>query len=210
MRLYDVSASLWPSMHTYPGDVTFHRLETKSLDRGDDLTLSRLDLGSHTGTHVDAPSHFIPGGATLDQLPLDTFMGPAQVVDATGVGDAIDEDEVAHQRPRRGGILLFKTTNSARWRREPHFFEDFVHLTPGAAKVLVRAGLKAVGVDYLSVEGFGAEGAPVHHILLGKPVGIIEGLNLFGVPPGSYRLFCLPLKILGTEGAPARAVLVKP
>jgi arylformamidase len=207
--LYDISVPLKPTIHTYPGDRGFQRRESKSLGKGDGLTLSELHMGSHSGTHVDAPSHFIPGGMTVDQLPLETFVGSARVVELRQAVGAVGADQL-EGHAGRGEILLVKTSNSGRWRRQPHFFEDYVHLSIGAAEALVAEGVKAVGIDYLSVEGFRSEGAPVHRTLLGASVGIIEGLDLFDVPPGEYHLYCLPLKVVGGEGAPARAVLLRP
>lgn len=193
----------------YPGDPPFDVVQTRSFELGDDMTLSRLEIGSHTGTHVDAPSHFVMGGATLDQLPLDTFVGPARVLDSTHVQSAISAGEVARHKLRHGEIVLFKTRNSTRWAVERAFFQDFVHLDLSAAEAIVGAGVKCVGIDYLSVEGFGAVGAPVHRKLLMGAVGIIEGLDLSRVRAGAYDLFCLPLRVQGAEGAPARAVLLE-
>ncbi len=195
-------------MPIYPGDPGFRRDEVRSMAKGDDLTLSRLDLGSHTGTHVDAPSHFIPGGPTLDQTPLENLVGPARVLDLRRVKGAISVGDLEAHGPRRGDRLLLRTSNSELWARET-FQPEFVHLSTDAARLLAERGVRTVGVDYLSVEGFGVKGAPVHHALLGAGMGIIEGLNLLEVPPGNdYRLFCLPLRVMGTEGAPARAVLL--
>ncbi len=197
-------------MPIYPGDPGFRRDEVRSMDKGDDLTLSRLDLGSHTGTHVDAPSHFIPGGPTLDQMPLENLVGPARVLDLRHVKGAISTGDLEVHGPRRGERLLLRTSNSELWAR-PTFQPEFVHLSTGAARLLVDRGVRTVGVDYLSVEGFGVREAPVHHVLLGAGIGIIEGLNLLEVQPGDgYGLYCLPLRVMGTEGAPARAVLLPP
>lgn len=207
MRFLDVSMRLEEGMLTYPGDVPFSRKESKSMEAGDPLNLSSLTLGAHTGTHVDAPYHFLgAAGETTDRLPPDAFCGPAPVLPLEGA-EAIGPRELEPHDTRRGDVVLLKTRNSR--ALTPPFVEDYVHLTGDGARHLVASGVKAVGIDYLSVEAFGRPEAPVHHELLGAGVGIVEGLDLSRVDPGRYWLLCLPLRIVGGDGAPARAVLVE-
>ncbi len=206
MRFIDVSMELAGGMPSYPGDTPFRRKELRSMSKGDDLVLSEIIMGSHSGTHVDAPSHFLEGGESLDELPPDAFSGPAQVLDLTEARAAIGAEELASARISSGDIVLLKTRNSTSLQ-EP-FRRDYVYLREDGARSLIDSGVKAVGIDYLSVEGFQAEGFPVHRLLLGAGVRIIEGLDLSVVEAGSYFLLCFPLKVKGGEGSPARAVLV--
>jgi len=163
--------------------------------------LSRLVFGSHSGTHVDAPLHFIGEGGSIDQLSLDALIGPALVVDARGVAEEIGAELVERELPAHCERVLFSTRNSALWN-EPGFRSDFVGISPQAASLLVERGVRLVGIDYLSV------GAPeTHRELLAHDVVLLEGLDLHGVAAGRYRLICLPLRIAGADGAPARAVL---
>jgi arylformamidase len=182
------------------------------LERGDPANVSHLALGSHTGTHLDAPRHFIPGGATVDHLPLDTLVGPARVVECPAgpirpdsLAPALGRDGPAGRREAR---VLVKTGNSRLWTHG-RFARDYQALTLEAARELVRAGVLLVGVDYLSVEAFGGDGGafPVHRCLLAAGVVILEGLDLSAVGPGRYELLCLPLRLKAGDGAPARAVL---
>jgi arylformamidase len=189
-------------MPVYAGDPGFAIELAKSIDRGDPANLSRLDMGAHTGTHVDAPRHFIPDGYGASELPLEPFIGPCDVVDAGGVSGQIDGAAVSSLalRPSVERVLL-KTSNSALWERDS-FTPDFVRLNGDGARALIDRGIQLVGIDYLSI------GDPEsHRLLLGGGTGVIEGLDLRGVDPGSYFLACLPLKIAGSDGAPARAVL---
>lgn len=206
MTLIDISAPLSPSLPVWPGDPPVSVTRALDVACGDAATVSRLALGSHTGTHVDAPCHFLPNGAPLDALPLATFVGPARVVAITHP-DAITPDELATLDWQGVTRVLFKTRNSARpWFCEP-FDETFVHVTPEAADFLIARGIRLIGVDYLSVEGFHAVGAPCHRRLLGAGVVLLEGVYLASVAPGDYELICLPLPLVGADGAPARALL---
>lgn len=200
----DVTVPIHPGMVVYEGDPGVRVTSALALERGDPANVSHLALGSHTGTHVDAPSHFIPGGATLDRLPLDVLLGRARVL-ACPPGP-ITAGTVAGAGPGRGGRLLFKTGNSALWERG-RFVRAYQALTLEAARLLVEAGVALVGIDYLSVEGFGAQGHPVHRCLLGAGTVILEGLDLSAVTPGDYELCCLPLRVRDGDGAPARALL---
>jgi arylformamidase len=195
---------------TYPGDPGIQIGDWRSLAKGDSANVSVVNFGAHTGTHVDAPAHFIEGGETIEWLPLDSLIGEALVVEAPDNYLVIDEQFVSRHVPRGTMRVLFKTRNSAFWSEmPPEFHSDFTHLNLEAAIWLRDQGAKLVGIDYLSIEKFKSPGHPTHLALLSKGVVIVEGLNLAGVPAGRYELFCLPLRLrspLG-DGAPARAVL---
>jgi arylformamidase len=202
MELFDISVPLHEGMVTYPGDPEVHMERVDSIAEGDAANLTRLDFGVHSGTHVDAPAHFIDGAAGVDALPLDVFLGPCEVVDATTANGEIGPDAIA-RLPDGTVRVLFKTRNSELWARD-EFAENFVSLGVEAAKQLVERGVRLVGMDYLSV------GNPdTHRALLGAGVVAIEGLDLRGVEPGGYRLVCFPLRIVGSDGGPARAVLMR-
>jgi arylformamidase len=194
-------------MPVWPGSPGFRLIQTLSLARGDVANNSRLESDIHVGTHVDAPWHFLQDGATVERAPLDTLVGPAVVAylpEARAVTAAALEGLELGETPQR---LLLRTSNSELWRRGVREFrEDFVALTVDAARWLVHRGVRLVGVDYLSVQRF-HDGPETHEVLLRAGVVIVEGLDLSAVTPGRYELLCLPLKIVGAEGAPARAAL---
>jgi arylformamidase len=193
VRIIDVSVPVRPGMITYPGDPEVRLERVSSIADGDVVNLSRLDLGVHSGTHVDAPLHFLDGGASVETLPLDVLVGPCVVV------EGLDPAAV----PAGAERVLFKTPNGRLWERD-EFSEDFVALDAEAARALVAAGVRLVGIDYLSI---GDEEA--HRILLGAGIVAVEGLDLREVEPGDYRLVCAPLKLVGAEGAPARVLLLR-
>jgi arylformamidase len=171
--------------------------------------LTRMSLSVHTGTHMDAPRHFIADGRTMESMPLDAVVGPCRVIEIKH-RTQITVEELRPHRPRRGERLLFKTRNSKQsWKlAETGIFDrKFVHIPADTAQYLVERGVRTVGVDYLSVGGWETDGVECHQILLGAEVWIIEGLDLSKIKPGAYDLICLPLKILGADGAPARAIL---
>jgi arylformamidase len=198
MEIIDISVPIRTGMVTYPGDPEVRLERAISIADGAPANLSRLDFGVHSGTHVDAPVHFIEGAAGAEQLPLEVLNGPCEVVAV----DRLDESAVTSV-PERAERVLFKTSNSELWASDT-FPDEFERLNGAAAKALVDRGVRLVGVDYLSV---GDEEA--HHALLGAGVVPIEGLDLRGVEPGSYELHCLPLRLVGSDGAPARAVLFR-
>jgi arylformamidase len=201
----DISLPLHDGMVHWPGDAPFERRKTLALADGDACNLSEIRCSAHTGTHMDAPLHFIEQGATIDSLPLDATVGPARVIEIRDPR-LIRIDELERHHPSQGDRLLFKTANSRLWRTN-EFQSDYVHIPPETARYLVGIGVRTVGVDYLSV-GHGEGGdAETHRILLAAGVWIIEGINLEQVTHGNYELICLPLKILGGDGAPARALL---
>lgn len=194
-------------MPTYPGDPPFRKAAARSRKSGDAAEVSLLTLGSHAGTHVDVPHHFIEGGADLSSVALAPFVGPCRVVDLKGRPylDAADAEALA---PSTGERILFKTGNSALWSRDD-FVADYVYITRPAAQVLAARGVALVGWDYLSIEEFGADGAPAHKLLLAAGVMILEGLNLADVGAREYFLAAAPLALAGGDGAPARAVLLE-
>jgi arylformamidase len=210
--LHDVTVPLRPGMPTWPGEPDPRLERTKAMSRGDRFDLSNLFLGSHTGTHLDAPAHFIPGGATMESLPLDALVGPCTVVDVTGdphVSAAALEAHFPAGRPVPERLLL-RTRNSTGpspvWTHD-RFQEGFAAIAHDGARWLVERRVRLVGVDYLSVEPFGVAEPETHRALLGARVVIVEGLDLRRISPGPYRLHCLPLLVLGAEGAPARVFL---
>lgn len=203
----DVSIPLKTGMVHWPGDPSINFKHIKDLTKGDVCTVSRLSMGSHTGTHMDAPLHFVRGGVGMDRMPLDTTVGAARVI-AIRDNESIKPAELKPHKIRRGERILFKTKNSGRcWKNNGTFVKNFVFISHAAAQFLAKIGVKMVGVDYLSVGGFACDGVETHQALLKKGVWIIEGLNLAGVKPGKCELICLPIKIVKGDGAPARAIL---
>jgi arylformamidase len=189
-------------MPIYSGDPGVSIELAKSIDRGDPANVSRLELGAHTGTHVDAPRHFIPEGKGASELSLEPFIGPCVVVHADPASGRLDGPAVGSlELPPGIERVLLKTSNSVLWERDS-FIPDFVRLSADGANALIDRGVRLVGIDYLSV------GDPdAHLLLLRHGIGVIEGLDLRGADPGRYFLACLPLKIAGSDGAPARALL---
>ena len=206
MAIYDISLPTATSMVGWHGDSSVHITQRMHLDRGDMATVSQLDVGSHSGTHVDAPAHFIPGGLTVDALDLGVLMGPAFVVHALEA-DVLSEDVLEGLLPPGVERVLFRTRNSDRWARgDTEFHEDYVAISEGGARWLVARGVRLVGVDYLSVAPF-SEPVGAHRVLLRAGAIPVEGLNLHGIDQGPYHLVCLPLRIAEGDGAPARAIL---
>ena len=205
-RLLDVSVPLRPGMPVYPGNPDFENVPVHRIADGHSSNHSRLVLGTHTGTHVDAPLHFFDGRPGVDQMPLDLLIGRVRVVDVPDRG-GITAQRLAAAGLREDIRVLFRTPNSALWNTTEGFHTDYSYISEDGARFLVDQGVKVVGVDYLSVEQFKKPGAPAHHVLLGAGVIIIEGLNLSDAEPGNYEMYCLPLKIANGDGAPARVVL---
>ena len=202
----DVSVPLHTGMVHWPDNppVTIER--ELNMERGDTCNVSKMSMGVHTGTHMDAPIHFIRGGIGIDQMPLTAAIGRTRVIE---IGDpvSIKPEELMGHNIQRGERILFKTCNSARCWQTDDFVEDFVYIAHEAAQYLASLGAQLVGVDYLSVGGYHVDGPETHQALLGGGVWIIEGLNLSQAEPGIYDLICLPLRIVGGDGAPARAIL---
>lgn len=205
MKLIDISVPLDASLATYPGNLPFSIEPVKRLARGDSSNVSTLHMSAHAGTHVDAPRHFFDDGAGAEALPLEMLCGRARVVELT-TRRGVTAEDLAEFDLSEDLRLLLKTPNSRLWN-SPEFHTDFVGVTEGGARFLVDRGVKVLGVDYLSVEQYKAPGAPAHHVLLGSGIIVIEGLNLRDVEPGTYEMFCLPLAVVGADGAPARVVL---
>ena len=208
MRTYDISAPLRDRMAGFPGDPEVRITKVRSIGRGDPYELSALALGSHTGTHVDPPSHFVPGGLPVDQLDLSVLNGRCEVVDVPAGRSEVGLPEV-RAVPQGAERVLFRTANSARWARSEAFFADYVAIGLPAAHELLDRKLRLVGIDSLSVEVSPDASFPVHRLLLGHGLVILEGLRLADVRAGPYELRCLPLRIHDGDGGPARAVLLE-
>ena len=210
MPIYDLSVPISGDLPTYPSDPGIQIRDWSSFAKGDNANVSAVSFGAHTGTHVDAPAHFLDGTRKVEALSLETLIGEAQVIEVPGESRVIDEEFVRTNCASGPKRVIFKTRNSAFWSTESRDFRtDFTYLDLAAAEWLVEQGVKLVGIDYLSIEKFGSKNHEVHRALLSHEVIILEGLNLTDVPPGKYELICLPLRLrtnLG-DGAPARAVL---
>jgi arylformamidase len=204
MKLIDVTLPLDATLPTYPGNAPFALEAVKRIASGDSSNLSTLHLSAHCGTHVDAPCHFFDGAPGADALALEMMLGRTRVVEirSPSIGDA----ELAHLDLADDVRILFKTSNSRLWG-SPDFRTDFVGVTASGAEHLIAHGIKVVGIDYLSIEEFKTPGAPAHHVLLGGGAIVIEGLDLRDVEPGIYDMLCLPLRVVGADGAPARVLL---
>lgn len=202
----DVSVPVYPGMVHWPGDPAVNNHRVQSIEDGASCNVTKLDMGAHTGTHMDAPLHFLRDGDAMEQVPLEAVIGPCRVL-AIKNPVAIPVEELKPYRLRAGERILFKTRNSSRSWKTNQFDTEFVHIPKATAQYLVDCGVRTVGVDYLSVGGYKKDGKDTHRILLGAKVWLIEGLNLAKIKPGRYDLICLPLKLVGSDGAPARAVL---
>jgi len=212
-RIWDISLPLGARMPVYPGLPGVEVTWLRHWSRGDTSAVSRLSLGTHVGTHVDAPLHFVRGGAGLGQIPVERFVGPARVADLSSCpGPALtaaDLGQAGIALPNGlPDILLLRTSNSA-LLREARFRPDYVYLAPDAAETLVQCGVKTLGFDYLSVDPPKDPVKAAHRTLLGAGVILFEGLDLSAVPPGDYFFVGLPLRLEETEGAPARAILLE-
>lgn len=205
MKLIDVSVPLDANLPTYPGNTPYTLEPIKRIAKGDSSNVSTLHMSAHSGTHVDAPRHFFDDGPGAEGLPLDLLCGRARVIELT-TRKGITADDLAGSDLSEDVRVLIKTHNSRLWG-SPEFDRNFIGMTESAAKYLVEHGIKVVGVDYLSVEQYKTPGAPAHHVLLGGGTIVIEGLNLRDVETGVYEMLCLPLPLIGADGAPARVVL---
>src|SRR5262245_47141163 len=201
----DLTVGIRHEMVHFPGDPGVELKQTKHLDRGDPATVSHLSLGVHTGTHVDAPVHFIGGAPGVDLTSIESMNGPARVIEIKDKETCTAKDLVPFHISA-GERVLLRTSNSTRCWNVDTFVEDYAHLDVSAAKFLAERRIRMVGIDYLSI-GRGEDGPEVHRILLGSGVVILEGLDLSRTAPGLYDVICLPLRILGGDGAPARVAL---
>ena len=204
MAIHDISVPIRADMPIYAGDPDVELERASSIAEGGHANVSKVSMGVHTGTHVDAPVHFIEGAPGMESVPLDALCGPAVVVDGTGIeGDSIGEADLETlDIPDGAERVILKTRNSELWNREG-FTRDFLRLDGGGARFIVSRGIRMLGIDYLSVGDHDA-----HRELLGAGVVPVEGLDLREIEPGSYTFICLPLDLVGSDGAPARAILI--
>lgn len=204
MPIYDITVPLSAELPVYPGDPPIEIRDSLVLAKGEPANVSALNFGAHTGTHVDAPAHFIEGAKKVESLDLDVLIGEVEVIEVSCDTRVITEEFVETTCAPR---VIFKTRNSGLWSTD--FKTDFTYLDLTAARKLIENGVRLVGIDYLSIEQFGSHDHEVHRALLSHEVIILEGLNLTGVPAGKYELICLPLRLRSNlgDGAPARAVL---
>lgn len=207
MRIYDITLTISPDLVVWPKDPPIELYRVSKIEDGADSNVSRVNMSVHTGTHIDAPSHFVEGGGTVENIPIDLLTGRCYVLHLPDV-DVITREMVENSPiPPRTKRVLFRTRNSELWTSNPtEFKKDYVALAPEAAEYMIGRGVKLVGVDYLSVAPFD-DLVPTHKTLLSSGIVIVEGLNLSEVSQGRYTLYCLPLKLGGADGAPARAIL---
>ena len=207
MKLYDISLPISSELVSWPGDPSPKLIKVLSINEGDACNVTKLEMGVHTGTHIDSPNHFIEGGITTDSMQLEVLMGKCLVIEVTSksniqVSDLYDFEIGKYER------LLLKTKNSVHWENDSKKFDkNFIALSLEAAEYLVKSGIKLIGIDYLSIEAYGVREHKVHHHLLNNQIAILEGLNLSKVDEGEYELICLPLKLVDCDGAPVRAIL---
>lgn len=208
--IHDVTLTISPDLVTWPSDPKIQLERVSKIEDGANANVSRLALGVHTGTHVDAPFHFVPGARTVENLALETLVGPVDVIELPEDVALIDAEVLQKyvgkpQLPR----ILFKTRNSRYWAGgDMQFHTDFVAISADGAEYLVEHGVRLVGIDYLSISPW-KKSRPVHEALLKAEVVIIEGLELSSIKPGRFMLYCLPLKLARTDGSPARVLLVE-
>jgi len=202
----DVSVPLRTGMVHWPNNPPVSIERTLDIERGDTANVSKLSMGVHTGTHMDAPIHFLQAGKGIDIMPVTATIGRARIIEIRDP-ESIKPEELYPYHIQRGERILFKTRNSTRCWQTNDFVQDFVYISQEAARYLASQQVQTIGVDYLSVGGYFKDGVETHHALLEAGIWIIEGLNLENVQPGIVELICLPLKIEGCDGAPARAIL---
>lgn len=208
MKIYDITLPVSETLPIWPGDPPIKLSLISDLAKGDEANVTVLQMSAHTGTHIDAPRHFIPEGLAIDQLPLDKLMGSCRVLDFLHLKRSIDQSDLDILDLSGVTRILFKTQNSLKQRHTTQPFQkDYIALTRNAAVYLKDAGVQLIGIDALSVELYSDSKHPTHHILLKNNVIIIEGLDLKDVPAGDYELIALPIKLKGADGAPARVIL---
>lgn len=205
----DISVPLYTGMVHWPDNPPVRIERMLDMSRGDAANVSTIELGAHTGTHMDAPRHFLADGAGIDSMPFDATIGPVRVIRIEHPQAILPAELEAHNL-QAGERVLFRTQNSERCWNTDQFVEDFVYVSAAAAQYLADRHVRTIGVDYLSVGGYVYDGAATHQILLSAGIWVIEGLNLSAVEPGAYELVCLPLRIAGADGALARAILRHP
>jgi arylformamidase len=202
----DISVPIYSGMVHWPDNPPVKIERIMDLAHGDAANVSKIELGAHTGTHMDAPRHFLAEGVGLDEMPLDATVGPARVIQIEHPQAILPAELEAHNL-QAGERVLFRTQNSERCWKNDQFVEDFVYISAAASQYLVDRRVRTIGIDYLSVGGYVYDGVDTHRILLSAGIWLIEGLNLSAVKPGMYELICLPLRVAGADGAPARAIL---
>lgn len=207
-KIYDITIYMSEDMPAFPGDEKVFSVEDiMSVTSGDPYSIKKLTMLTHTGTHIDAPCHYIPDAKSIDELDLSKFIGLADVIEIQNT-HCITLDDIKNHSFDPGIIALFKTNNSTIWQKNISFYENYIYLTQEAAAFLVEKNVKTVGIDYLSIDPYGEHIKPLTHLtLLNNNIPIIEGLDLSNVPQGRYKFTCLPLKIAGIDGSPARAIL---
>ncbi len=208
-NMYDISVTLGEESIDYPGDTPYRREMASRLEDGEAYDLSGLELSAHSGTHIDVPAHFVPGGKAIDQYQVENFVFSALVLDIDDrrcvMASSVEKADI-----RQGEAVLFRTENSVSGRcRNGVFSESYVHLSPAAADACVAKGVALVGIDYISIEKYGDLDFPAHRTLLSAGVLVLEGIDLARVQPGRFTLFCFPLKMRGAEASPTRAVLAR-
>ncbi|GAP15349.1 kynurenine formamidase [Longilinea arvoryzae] len=212
MKYIDISVSIRPDLPVWKGDPAVSILRESSIAGGDAANITHLNMGAHTGTHVDAPLHFLDGRRGVDRLDLDVLVGPAWVAEFGSTHEITAADFEKAEIPVGTARLILKTRNSRLWSEKPTVFdEDFIGISLDGAEWLVQRGVRLVGIDYLGVERSDSvsRGAPVHKRLLSAEIILVEGLDLSEVQPGAYGLMCLPVKIRDADGAPCRAILTR-
>ena len=208
-NMYDISVTLGEESIDYPGDTPYRREMLGRIKDGEAYDLSSLELSAHSGTHIDVPAHFVPGGKTIERYLVEDFVLSALVLDIDD-RQSVRASSVEKAEIRQGEAILFRTENSVSGRcRNGVFSERYVHLTPEAAAVCVAKGVALVGIDYISIEKYGDLDFTAHRTLLSAGVLVLEGIDLVQVPPGRFTLFCFPLKMRGAEASPTRAVLAR-
>jgi len=208
MRIIDVSIPISNDMVCFPGDPNPQISRVYSIEKGEVANVSKLILSSHTGTHIDAPAHFIKNSNTIDKIPLERLIGKVRVLDV-GEEDSITKKFLESKDIQYNERIFFKTKNSWYLKRDTKFFKNFVYLSVDAAEYLVEKKVEVVGIDYLSIEEFNSKNFPVHRLLLSNDVVIVEGLCLLDVNEGKYKYVALPLKIEECDGAPARVIIIE-
>jgi arylformamidase len=205
--IYDVTVPITNTMPVWPTDPPVQLLQQshESRDKSHTVTVTTIKMGSHTGTHIDAPFHMIQGAKRLNDFSLDVLLGKATMFEISGLR-SIGRAQLEHLNWNGVERVLFKTDNSKHWQ-DGKFYEEFVYLDPDGAEFLVQRGVRLVGIDYLSIDKFKSEAHPTHFVLLSKNILILEGLNLSSVSAGEYTLYALPMNLQDADGAPARVIL---
>ncbi|MEM3399739.1 MAG: cyclase family protein [Candidatus Micrarchaeia archaeon] len=206
LKIYDISMGIYEGMAVYPGDPPVKITRVKVMP-ANSSNVSLISMGSHTGTHVDAPAHIMNGAITVDSLPLEKMCGPCRLLDLMDVDGGIERQRIEKENIQEGEIILLKTKNSLHGYSD--FREDFIHITPECAEFLAKTRIKALGVDYLSVQKYKAGNNFVHTAIINSGIILYEGLVLSNIKPGRYFFVGLPLKIRGCDGAPARCILIE-